>query len=295
MNTIWTIRKLLGWTTEWFAGKGIPSARLDAELLLAHTLSCSRLDLYLTPDKPVDDAEKTRFKSLIKRRSRCEPVAYITGQKEFWSRSFRVTSDVLIPRPETERLVEITLALMDQYASPRIVELGTGSGCIAITLALERPDANILAGDISGSALDVARSNAAALRAGDRIQFYNGSWFDGIEKWVEPASIDLVVSNPPYIRSADVHDLQPDIRDYEPVSALDGGNSGVEAYHEIAEGAAYWLRPGGRLVLEIGYNQAEAVESVLSQHQFRAIDIHTDAAGRDRVIAGIKGEINAGT
>ncbi|MBN1295218.1 peptide chain release factor N(5)-glutamine methyltransferase [bacterium] len=288
MNETWTVRKLIAWTAQWFADHSIASPRLDAELLLASILNCSRLDLYLMPDKPVDDHERSLFKSLIRRRIQREPVAYILGNKEFWSREFIVSPAVLIPRPETETLIETALTLTPECEDFRIADLGTGSGCIAITLALETATTHVIATDLSMEALAIARQNAERLGAGERIVFLHGSWFEPLNAVAALQSFDCIVSNPPYIRTGMIESLQPEIRMYEPFNALDGGLSGIDAYEVLAAGAMRWLKPGGRIILEIGDDQANAVETFLLNASFEAIDKIRDTSGKYRVVTGRK-------
>lgn len=295
MEDVWTVRKLIGWTAAWFADKKIPSPRLDAEILLGHALGCSRLELYLAPDKPVDEREKALFKSMIRRRSRGEPVSYITGTKEFWSHSFTVSRDVLIPRPETEQVVETAIALIQDMDGSMIADLGTGSGCIAISIALAVESTHVLAVDLSENALDIARKNAERLNASDRIQFLQGSWYDPLKQIAEYASLDLIVSNPPYIKHDDRDTLQIEIRDFEPWQALDGGDRGLDHYLILSEGAAQWLKPGGCIVFEIGDDQADTVREILLNQSFHSIEVLQDPSGRDRVIKGILRKNNAGT
>jgi len=289
MNSLWTIRKLIGWTSEWFAEKQIPSPRLDAEILLSHALGCSRLDLYLTPDKPVDEKERTLFRSYIRRRSNGEPVAYIIERKEFWSRNFFVNRHVLIPRPETEQVIETCLRLMETRQTPVIADMGTGSGCIAVTLALELPEPRIAAVDYSSKAIDVARKNAEVWNVSEKIQFFKGHWFEPLETGLPPGSFDLIVSNPPYIRRSELNDLQVEIRDFEPVAALDGGERGIDHYRILSRSAGKWLTRDGYIVFEIGDDQAEIISGILLEQSFQSIDVLKDLSGRDRVITAQRG------
>ncbi|MCD4652362.1 peptide chain release factor N(5)-glutamine methyltransferase [bacterium] len=287
MKDLWTVRALTNWTTSYFAEKGIVSPRLDAELLLAHALQCLRLDLYLTPDKPVNDRERTKFRGFVKRRAKREPVAYILGKKEFWSRDFLVNSKVLIPRPETEHLIEVVLEIVKSIEKPFLADIGTGSGCIAITLALEIEDARIVAGDVSMEAIEIAKQNAERLNASETIYFGCGSWFDSFSGIAEEESFDIIVSNPPYIPEDKMLMLQPEIK-YEPEKALNGGNTGLAAYYYLADQGFRWLRPGGSIVLETGDNQSNTVSTILSEHQFDSIAVVQDATGKDRIVTGRK-------
>ncbi|MFW5640543.1 MAG: peptide chain release factor N(5)-glutamine methyltransferase, partial [Thermodesulfobacteriota bacterium] len=210
----WTILKLLRWTTDYFKSHHIENPRASAEILLSHLLGTARIDLYVRYDQPLMESELASFKTLIKRRVRREPVAYIVGEKEFWSMGLRVTPAVLIPRPETECLVEAALHRLDRDKSKRILDAGTGSGAVALALNRERPGNTIIASDRSREALAVARGNAIRHEAAESIAFFCGDWFEAIRPAV--SNVDLIISNPPYIRTADLARLEPEVRAYEP-------------------------------------------------------------------------------
>lgn len=234
----------------------------DARVLAAHALAVPRARLLTLDAPPASDAQ-SRIAALLARRASGEPVAQLVGEREFWGRPFRVTSDVLIPRPETELLIERALAFAHNAAAGnaeplRIVDLGTGSGAIAVTLALELPDAEVTATDLSPHALAVARANAQRLGA-DRVEFVQGHWYDAL---APDARFDLIVSNPPYIAADDTHLVQGDLR-FEPQCALTDGADGLRAIAAIAAGAAARLCPGGMLLVEHGWNQAHAVQQIL--------------------------------
>ncbi|MCG6910992.1 MAG: peptide chain release factor N(5)-glutamine methyltransferase [Deltaproteobacteria bacterium] len=258
----WTILKLLEWTTGYFKTQAIDNPRSTAEVLLAHALGLQRLDLYLQYDRPMNADELRAFKTLIKRRLAREPVAYITGSREFWSLDFHVNRDVLIPRPETECLVETAVAVVDAWDAGRpgrILELGTGSGAVIISLAGERPGHRYFASDISSAALSVARANSAS-HGKEAILFFAGDWLAPVTCAGE--GFDLVLSNPPYIRRSDIDGLQPEIHRYEPRQALNGEEDGLGSLRRLIETAPDCLREGGHLLLEIGYGQEPDVEAM---------------------------------
>lgn len=286
----WTILSILKWTTSYFTSHNIENPRASAEVLLAHVLGVGRIDLYIRYDQPLIPDELSRFKTVIRRRMRREPVAYIMGEKEFWSMPMAVTPDVLIPRPETECLVETALALLaptDGNAErsgppPRILELGTGSGAVALALASELKTAVLMASDRSEKAIGVARQNARRLDLDRRVHFFCGDWF----ACMHPAAwrFDLILSNPPYIPTAEIERLQTEVSGYEPRGALDGGIDGLAAIRIIIDRAPDYLRPGGHLLLEIGHDQKAGVEKIvaLSNH-YTLLDVIRDYGGHDRV------------
>ena len=245
----WTVGRLLHWTAEWLATRGSEFPRLDAEVLLSHVLSCSRIELYTTFDKVVADEPRTAFRELLRRRADGAPVAYLTGQREFFSLPFKVTPAVLVPRPETEQLVVRAIDLYKKSGKVRIVDVGTGSGNIAITLAKHLPAAVITAIDISNDALAVAKQNAEFHGVADRIDFIHGNLFDACDlkmQW------DLIVSNPPYIREEEFDGLPRDVRMHEPKEALIAGPRGVEVIERLARESVTRLLCGGWLLIEIG-------------------------------------------
>jgi release factor glutamine methyltransferase len=255
-----------------------PTARLDAEILLAHASGRSRSWLLAHGRDPLSDAIAGRFEELLAERAAGKPVAYITGTREFWSREFRVTPDVLIPRPETEHLIEAVLERLDGAAPCRVADLGTGSGIIAITLALENPAWEVLAVDIDAAALAVARDNATRLGAGN-VSFLLGDWMQNI---AEEAAFDCIVSNPPYIAASDPHLREGDVR-FEPPHALVAAEDGLRALRCIADQAWKRLHPGGWLVLEHGFDQGPEMESMLQKRGYANITQIRDLAGHVRV------------
>jgi release factor glutamine methyltransferase len=289
MTSNWSVLGLVNEAVAYLAKKGIDAPRLDAEVLMARTLGWERIDLYLRHDQPLNEDEVDRFRELIRRRARREPVAYITGQKEFWSIRLQVTPEVLIPRPETETLVETALsaahAVRPHKAEPvRILEIGTGSGAVAVVLALELGEAGeLIATDRSTAALDVARANAGSLGVAGRIRFVAGDLFDALE--TDEDLFDLIVSNPPYIPSPLIPDLPPEIKDYEPQGSVDGGADGLSVIRPILQEAHRWLVPHGSLVLEVGEGQRPALDAILEQQGFwQGWRWVPDLHGSDRVL-----------
>ena len=257
----WTIEAVLRWATDDFRSRGIETPRLDAEVLLAHALASTRIRLVVDSKKPLETGELGRFRDLVKRRRAREPTAYILGSREFYGRTFRVDRRVLVPRPDTEALVETALLRTRPASmSMRALDLCTGSGCVALTLARERPTSAFVATDVSEDALAVARDNAARLGAYN-VAFRRGDLFAA----VDPSyPFDLVTANAPYITSRELSTLMPDVRDFEPRLALDGGADGLDGYRTIAKTARQLLSPDGVLVLELGIGQLDAVEGILA-------------------------------
>ncbi len=283
----WNIQKVLEWTTTHFKSHQIDSPRITAEVLLAHALRFKRIDLYLRYDQPLSAGELAAFKELVRRRLRHEPVAYITGQKEFWSLNFAVSPAVLIPRPDTECLVEAALAFLPKAEasnSKRILELGTGSGAIIAVLALERPGHVFFALEKSRAAIGQAQANCIALGVGDTIHLFCSDWFAALKQSMRP--FDLILSNPPYIARGDISSLSPEITDFEPRLALDGDLDGLSALRQIIYSAPQWLKPGGKLLLEIGFDQGPAVEEIARQcREYDQTACLKDYGGRDRVMS----------
>jgi release factor glutamine methyltransferase len=265
------------------AAAGIESARLDAEMLMAETLRIERGRLYIDSNGAIDGGALARFRALVARRANGEPVSYIIGRREFWSLDFIVTPAVLTPRPETELLVETALKLLAAKSSPRILDLGTGSGAIAVALAKEIPGAEVIATDISTDALEVARGNARRHGVEEKISFYVGDLFDAVAEM----TFDAVVSNPPYIREADIAALPRDVRDFEPRLALDGGADGMDFYRCLAREAPCYLNPGGFAAVEIGAGMGEDVARLFAEAGFEDVGVEKDLAGLERVVRGV--------
>jgi len=260
-DDVWTVGRLLTWTTDWLTTKGSESARLDAEVLLAHVRGCQRILLYTAFDTPVSDAERARFRELVRRRGDGEPVAYLVGNREFFSLPFAVSPAVLVPRPETEGLVVRVIDLCKPLPAARIIDVGTGSGAIAVTLAKHLPRARLVATDISPAALAVARENAARHGVAERIEFLE---CDLLSAPQAAGPWDVIVSNPPYVRDDEFDALPRDVRLHEPKAALVAGPTGVEVVARLAADAVGALAAGGWLVVEIGPAVAAAAERVLA-------------------------------
>ena len=258
-----------------------PSPRLDAEVLLAQTLAVSRSYLYTWPERAVTAAQQAAYETLLQRRVAGVPVAYLTGQREFWSLTLAVTPATLIPRPDTELLVECGLAVLPSDRPVQVLDLGTGSGAIALALALSRPAAWVLGIDHSWEALTVALHNRQQLGV-TNLQYLAADWNSAL---ITAPCFDVILSNPPYLAAADPHLAQGDVR-YEPLSALVAGNEGLAALQQIIAGASRQLKNGGWLWLEHGYQQAAAVKKLLAQHGYTSITSQTDLAGQWRVSGG---------
>jgi len=279
MEQTWTLKAALDWIAEDLRRRDIPSPRLEAELLLSAVLQTDRLYLYTHFDRPLDDAERGTLKSAVSRRRAGESAAVIIGKKEFWSLDFEVTKDVLVPRPETETLVEATV---DRVSAPsRILDLCCGSGCIAVALATEFPDAAVDAADLSGAALSVAASNVARHNLAHRISLYEGDLFDALPVG---RAYDLIATNPPYVIDAEINTLAREVR-AEPRMALDGGPDGLAIIRRILSDAGAFLKPGGWLFIEMDPRQVPVVARELGPRCLGvAGDVVPDLAGRERVV-----------
>ena len=279
----WTVQAVLDWTTGHLADNGSESPRLDAEILLAQARDCRRIELYTQFDQPLTDQQRSVMRDLVKRRAAREPVAYLVGFREFFGIDFALTSDTLIPRPDTETLIVELLDLARQLtAPPAILDLGTGCGCIAITIATQLASAHVSAVDICPAALEVARSNAETHNVADRIAFSAGDLYGPIPP---DRKFQFIASNPPYVTTAELDQLAPDIRDHEPRTALDGGADGLDVIRRLVAEAPGHLAPGGSLLCEISPEQADGVgRLVTEQPAFRPPRTVTDLAGQARVI-----------
>jgi release factor glutamine methyltransferase len=282
----WTIGDIVQWTQKYFAENNIETARLDAEVLLAHTLQRSRVYLYTHYDQPLQEAEAAQFGAYVRRRRAQEPVAYIVGKREFYGRDFDVSPAVLIPRPETEHIVEQALAFCQAQPQPtpwRIADVGTGSGILAITLALELPESSVVGLDVSAAALAQARHNSAAHGLSSSLQLLHSDLLEA----VAAQTFDLVVSNPPYIKTTEV--LPESVQRYEPAQALFAGSTGMQVIDRLCQQAAAVLRPGGRLIFEMGSTQeSPARASVLATKFFEDISMVCDLAGLPRILCATK-------
>ncbi len=281
----WTVGRLLTWTTDYLKKNGSESPRLEAEVLLAHARGCQRIELYTSFGDIVTPEIRTRFKELIKRRSEGAPVAYLVGEREFFSLSFKVTPSVLIPRPETETLVVLALTYLQSLpvseTPPRVIDVGTGSGAIIIALAKHFPNAEYQAVDLSPEALAIAQENAAKHGLAEKIQFEIGDLLAA-----QPENVfDLVVSNPPYISEPEYAVLPRDVKDHEPRLALVGGPKGDELVQKLTKQAALCLKPGGRLLMEISpMLETAAVTFLQSQTEFDQVGVQKDLSQLTRVV-----------
>lgn len=276
-------------SSDFLARKGVDSPRLQIELLLAHVLQMPRMKLYLNFERPLSEPELETLRGLVKRRGEREPLQHIVGSTSFCGYEIAVTRDVLIPRPETELLAELGWQFLGALSAdaPSILDFGTGSGCLAIALARKVTAAKVVAVDISEAALAVARQNAARNEVDARITFLMGDGFDALS---DGASFDLIVSNPPYIPSAEIAELQPEVREFDPRSALDGGADGLEFYRRLATGAGAYLKPGGRLMLELGDGQGGAVGGLLHAAGWVVERLEKDYSGRERILIARRGD-----
>lgn len=277
---VWTVGALLAWTKDFLAGKGVESPLLDAQLLLAHTLGCERIQLYVRSEEVADSEVRARFRDMVQRRVAGTPVAHLVGRKEFFKIDFEVTPDVLIPRPATETLVLAALERLKGIASPRVLDIGTGSGCIAVSVAMRHKGATTIAVDVSEAALAVARRNAAANGVAKRVEFRHGDLYAPVAGEV----FDAVLSNPPYVRTGDIAGLANDVRDHEPHLALDGGRDGYDVIDRVVAGANCHVSPGGWLMMEVGIGQADEVATRVVTGGFAHEATLKDGDGIPRVV-----------
>lgn len=277
----WSVLELVRWTTDYLAGKGIREPRLNAELLLAGVLGLKRLDLYLQFDRPMRPAELDDFRSRLKRRARHEPLQYIAGHADFRDLRLRVDRRVLIPRPETEQLVGEVLARCAGREGLTALDLGTGSGAIALSLATEGPFRRVVATDLSADALALARANQAEVAPGSPVEFREGHLFDPVRS----QRFDVVVSNPPYVGESERGSLDAEVRDWEPAGALFSGSDGLELIAELLRGAPDHLEPGGLLAVEIGAGQGpQAMALAAAVAGLADAEVRKDLSGRDRFV-----------
>ncbi len=280
----WTIGSLVKWATDDFRTRGIENPRLDAELLVAHALEIDRMRVILDANRPLEGAELVQLRDLVKRRRAFEPIAYLRGYREFYGLTFRVDKRVLVPRPDTETLVDAALARSTHVSmSMRQLDLCTGSGCVAIAMARQRPTAMVFASDVSADALAVARENAlrlgaynVALVASDLFAAFAGKRFD------------VITANPPYIATPEIATLMPDVRDHEPRLALDGGADGLDLVRRIVAAAPDHLERGGVLAMEIGAGEAPATVALFEARGFVDVRVHRDIARIERVVSGVR-------
>jgi release factor glutamine methyltransferase len=284
----WTVRKTLEWTTAFFTRKGVDAPRLSAELLLAHVLSIPRIKIYTDYDRVLSDDDRGRFRGLVGRAAEHEPIAYLTGRAHFFNLEFDVTRDVLIPRPDTETLVENVVQAVRRLLildAPRVLDLCTGSGCIAAAIGHALKNATVIATEISPAAAAVARRNVERLGLAGRVTVEEGDLFEPLTRIVDAQPFDLIVSNPPYIPSANIESLDRSVRDYEPKLALDGGADGLDFVRRILAEAPGRLNPNGRLFIELQFDQGPAAQQLAQATPgLDEARILKDHSGHDRVL-----------
>lgn len=282
----WTIRRVLAWAADDLKKRGNPTPRLDAELLLGKVLKAPRVKLVIDADKPLAKEELAAYRELHQRRRKGEPVAYLLGVREFYGRPFRVDARVLVPRPDTEILVEVALKRTEARSlSLRALDLCTGSGCVAITIARERPTATVIGTDIAPGALEVARDNQVRLAAFN-VAFLQADLF-ALPAHSGPARFDLVTANPPYIPQGEAPELPVDVRDFEPAHALFAGEDGLDVMRRIVHEAPAHLDEGGVLAVEVAAGQAPAVAALFVERGFAAVERAKDYGGHERVVSGV--------
>jgi len=284
-----TVRTLISVTADWFTGRGVESAKLNAERLLADVLGLSRLELYMQYDRPVLGHELASYREMVRRRGDGEPLQTILGETEFYSCTFKVESGVFIPRPETERLVEEVVAVLapndSRLLQPVAVEIGCGTGIIGIMLALEVPRLTVWSVDINPQAVALTERNARRHGVDSRLTTLTGSRFTPLPGHLR-GKVDLLVSNPPYVRSGEIDELDREVAEHDPREALDGGEDGLIFYRALASGLGEWLRPGGHLAVEIGEDQAAEVTDIFAASGVVEVRTIQDYAGRDRIVRG---------
>lgn len=283
-NDVWTVQRILQWTTGYLSERGVESARLEAELLLACARECQRINLYTDLNEPLTDEERSRMRGYVKRRSQREPLAYITGNREFYGRDFSVGPGVLIPRPETETLVDVCLELIPEQTPADICEVGFGSGCICTTLARQRTELRVFATDVSPEAMTFARQNTEEHDVADRVTLLAG---DGFAPLADAGVRQLhgIVSNPPYVRDDELSGLEPEVAAHEPAVALVSGADGLDLIRRLVPEAVSLLHPGGWMALELDPAQAAVVAALLGDCGFEEVRIHTDLNGQDRIVS----------
>jgi release factor glutamine methyltransferase len=280
----WTVRRVLAWTGDFLRTKGVDTPRLDAEVLLAHALGVDRLHLYLDLDRPLDACERTAYRDLVRRRAAREPVSLIVGFREFWSLPIKVTQGVLVPRPETEILVERVLAHVADIPAPRILEIGSGTGAISIALARELPETSVVATEVDPVAIRLTDANVRTSDVRGRVHLVKTDVVCGIR--AEPL-FDVICSNPPYIRTSELGNLPAEVRLFEPRRALDGGEDGLAVVRRIVEETFGMIKASGAIILEIGAGQEDAVAALLyARYPGVSVTIHRDLAGLPRVVQG---------
>jgi release factor glutamine methyltransferase len=286
----WTVRRLLEWTTGFFTRKEVDSPRLSAELLLAHVLSYPRIKLYTDYERELSEKDLATYRGLVQRAGEHEPIAYLTGRAHFFNLEFEVSPAVLIPRPDSETLVENVLQLSRNspgFEAPRVLDLCTGSGCIAAAIAHHLKNAVVIATDVSDAAVAVAKGNVTRLGLDGHVTVVQGDLFDALKDVPDPSPFDLIVANPPYIPTAQVEQLDRNVREFEPRVALDGGIDGLVIHRRIVAEAPGRLRIGGRIYLEIQFDQGKVVKEMLEgSAELEDVRIIKDYGGNERLVTG---------
>ncbi len=282
VKDVWTVRRILGWTTGYLESKGCETPRLDAEVLLSQCLNMTRVDLYLNFERPLSNPERESYRRLVSRRAQREPVSLIVGKKEFWSIPVFVVPGVLVPRPDTETLVETVLIELQEFQNPHILELGVGSGAVSIAILKEKQSLGIVGVDINRSAIELSLKNALANNCSDRLSLLMADLMDAFRTG---HVFEIIFSNPPYIPTDSIPGLAPEISRFEPLTALNGGADGLDCIRKIVHEAPNYLALGGRLILEIGDGQSEAVLSILeAEGRYVNATLHRDLTGNVRVV-----------
>ncbi len=286
----WTITKLLNWVTQFFTDKGIDSPRLSAELLLSYVLGLKRIELYTQHNSAVEKQELDKLRELVRRAGQHEPIAYLVGKTEFYSMELNVTQDCMIPRPETELLVQRAIEfLRTRNGNQFVCDLCTGNGCIAVAIAKNYPNAKIIATDICDAALAVAATNIEKHHLQDKITLLSGDLFDPIIPQLDVGKFDLIVCNPPYVSSSEYEKLDKNVKNYEPRLALFAGDDGMDIYRRIIERIDSFLKSDAALILEIGYAQGQAIKELLEQAgTFAEVRIEKDLHNNDRIVTAQK-------
>ncbi|MFW6190960.1 MAG: peptide chain release factor N(5)-glutamine methyltransferase [Candidatus Bipolaricaulota bacterium] len=283
----WTVKEILDWTRDYFKEAGIEKSRLEAEQLLAHTLDVDRLNLYVNPDRPLDEEELDQYRPLVKKRKSGRPLQYLTGQVSFMGLTLKIDERALIPRPETEEMTEEILSDFRKYEGLKVLDLGTGSGAIAIALTRFLVSPDVLGVDKSPEALKLARENARRNDLGGQVEFRESDWFSEVS-----GRFDLIVSNPPYISSSELAELKEEVKDHEPREALDGGGDGLREVEKILSKAPSYLTERGAVFLEIAHDQGPKVKELANSYDLSEVNVRKDTQGKDRVIYGEKGNHN---
>ncbi len=281
---VWTVRDALDWTAGYFEREGVDAPRRSAEWLLSAATGLSRVELYAYHDRPLAEDERATLREGVRRRAAGEPLQYVTGEMPFRHIVVHVRPGVFIPRPETEVLVDVGLAAIEGIEKPVVLDLCTGSGCVACAIATEHPGATVCATELSAGSAEVARANTARLGVAERLAVIEGDLFGGVPETLK-GSVDLVISNPPYVPTADLPDLPAEVLGFEPRLALDGGPDGLDVARRIMTGALEWLRPGGVLALELDEGRVEAA-CAGAQEWYQEVGVIRDLAGRGRIVTG---------